>query len=100
MGQITAELKSLYVEIRHVYLTLLKIMVPALLIVKVLELIGAITWIAYLLSPLMSLVGLPDSMGIVWATTLLTNIYGGMVIFFEVSAGENSRSPRSPCWAP
>ncbi len=63
-------------------------MVPALLIVKGLELLGAIEWIAIILGPLMKLVGLPSNMGIVWATTILTNIYGGMVIFFELAANE------------
>jgi len=32
---------------------------------------------------LMQLVGLPASMGLVWATTMLTNIYGGMIIFIS-----------------
>jgi hypothetical protein len=36
----------------------------------------------------MQLVGLPDSMGLVWATTLITNIYGGMIIFVSMAAQE------------
>jgi hypothetical protein len=72
----------------HVYFTLLKIMIPALLVVKGLELMGAIAFISSLLSPVMTAVGLPSSMGIVWATTIFTNIYGGMIVFFELSANE------------
>jgi len=83
------ESRSIAHDIFHVYVTLLKIMVPALLIVKGLELLGAIEWVASLLGPLMKLVGLPSSMGIVWATTILTNIYGGMVVFFELASHEN-----------
>ena len=83
------ELFSIFKDIIHVYLTLLKIMIPALLIVKGLELLGAIELISSLLSPVMTVVGLPNSMGIVWATTMLTNIYGGMIVFFELSANEN-----------
>jgi len=83
------ELYSIAHDILHIYLTLLKIMVPALLIVKGFELLGAIEWIASLLGPLMKLVGLPSSMGIVWATTIFTNIYGGMVVFFELASHEN-----------
>jgi len=36
----------------------------------------------------MSLLGLPDSMGLVWATTLLTNIYAGMLVFATQAQGE------------
>jgi len=82
-------LYSITQDIIHVYLTLLKIMVPALLIVKALELMGAIELVSSLLSPVMTAVGLPSSMGIVWATTMLTNIYGGMIVFFELSANES-----------
>ena len=85
---IIKEITSIIKDITHVYLTLLKIMVPALLVVKGLALLGAIEWISELLGPVMKLVGLPSSMGIVWATTLLTNIYGGMVVFFELAATE------------
>ena len=71
-----------------VYWTLLKIMVPTLIIVKVLELLGFTQWLGALLAPLMSSLGLPESLGIVWAATLLTNIYTGMVLFFEVARTE------------
>jgi len=83
------EVFSIAQDIIHVYLTLLRIMVPALLVVKGLELAGAIEWLSSLLGPVMSAVGLPSSMGIVWATTMLTNIYGGMIIFFELSSNES-----------
>jgi hypothetical protein len=35
----------------------------------------------------MALVGLPGNLGLVWATTLVTNIYGGMVVFAGVAPG-------------
>ena len=82
------ELMLISKDIWQVYITLLKIMIPALLIVKGLELMGAIELISSLLSPVMTAVGLPSSMGIVWATTIFTNIYGGMIVFFELSANE------------
>ena len=79
-------LNTLAQEIFHVYFTLVKIMLPAVVVVKILEMTGAIHWIALLISPAMKLVGLPDSLGIVWATTMTTNIYAGMVVFFDVYA--------------
>ncbi len=74
-----------------VYVTLLKVLIPALLVVKGLEWLGAIEWLGEMLSPLMGWLGLPDAMGVVWAATLLTNIFTGLVVFFEV-AGDMSLS--------
>ncbi|MES9900037.1 MAG: hypothetical protein ABW148_13595 [Sedimenticola sp.] len=75
-------------EIYQVSSTLFRIMVPVLLLVKLLEEMGAIYYLSLLLEPLMALVGLPESMGLVWATTLFTNIYGGMIMFFSVAQQE------------
>ncbi|MBM6551853.1 hypothetical protein [Marinomonas ostreistagni] len=73
----------------RVYWTLLKVMIPALLIVKALESFGGIDLFGQLLSPLMQLVGLPDELGIVWATLILTNIYAGMIVFFNLGVSES-----------
>ncbi|MGR4069277.1 nucleoside recognition domain-containing protein [Billgrantia sp. C5P2] len=68
-----------------VYWTLLKVMVPALLIVKALEMLGMTELLGQWLAPLMAPLGLPEPLSLVWAATLLTNIYTGLVIFFEVT---------------
>lgn len=70
-------------EVLAVYWTLLKVMVPALIVVKLLDLAGATAALAYVLAPLMALVGLPDTLGIVWAAAMLTNIYTALVVFVE-----------------
>lgn len=75
--------RELLLEIYQVSGTLFKIMIPTLLLVKLLEELGGVEVIAALLGPVMTWVGLPESMALVWATTLLTNIYTGMVIFFN-----------------
>ncbi|MDB1122688.1 hypothetical protein [Vibrio algarum] len=64
----------------------MKVMIPAIIIVKLLDLVGATELLAYLISPAMSLVGLPQEMGIVWAVALLTNIYTAMVVFYSIAA--------------
>lgn len=74
------------IEAVQVYWHLLKIMIPALLIVKLLQAFGAIDWLGAQLAPAMSLVGLPALLGVVWATTLLTNIFAGLLIFSELSS--------------
>ena len=68
---------------------LFKIMIPIIIIVKIIEELGGIQYIALALEPFMSFVGLPSSVGLVWATTMITNIYGGMVIFMSSSASDS-----------
>lgn len=74
---------ELFREIINVTLTLFKIMIPIIIIIKVLEEMGGIIILSNVLSPLMETVGLPKEMGLVWATTLLTNIYGGLIVFIN-----------------
>ncbi len=60
---------------------LLKITIPVVIITKILEELGMITVLSSMLEPVMNVIGLPGSMGLVWATALLTNLYGAMVVF-------------------
>ena len=72
-------------EIFNVSWMLFKLMIPVLIIVRILEAWGAIPVIARFLEPLMTLVGLPEAMGLVLATNLLTNIYAAMMVFFQLA---------------
>jgi len=72
--------KILIHDIFNVTFTLFKIMIPILILIKVIEALGGILLLSQLLGPIMASVGLPDSMGLVWATTLLTSIYGGLIV--------------------
>lgn len=65
---------------------LFKIMVPLVLIVKILKELGMVEILARWLSPVMEVVGLPGSSGLVWATTLVTNIYAGMIVFVSLAS--------------
>lgn len=85
---LAAQARELGAESLSVYWTLLKVMVPALLVVKALELAGVTGGLAWLLSPSMQLVGLPDAMGIVWATVMLTNLYTAIAVYASFAAQE------------
>jgi hypothetical protein len=78
-------MRSVLWEAAQVYWVLLKVMVPALIVVKLLLEWGAIDKLGVLLSPAMSMVGLPPLMGVVWATTLLTNVFTGVLIFMQIA---------------
>lgn len=71
-------------DIFNVTFTLFKVMIPILILIKIIEELGGIIILSQLLGPLMQIVGLPDSVGLVWATTLLTNIYGGLIVLITI----------------
>lgn len=72
-------------EIFDVTWTLYKLMIPIIIVIKVVEELGGVALLSEWLSPLMSFVGLPNEMGLVWATTLLTNIYAGLLVFMNTN---------------
>jgi hypothetical protein len=74
-------IKDLAEEIYQVSTALFKILIPVLILVKLLDEAGITLLIAKLLSPLMETIGLPETMGIVVATTIFTNIYTGLSVF-------------------
>lgn len=82
------ELMRLFREIISLTFDLFKLMIPVILIVKFIEEMGGIAYISMALGPLMDLVGLPAEMGLVWATTMIVNIYGGMILFVSMSTPE------------
>lgn len=83
--------RSVFIESLSVYGVLLKIIIPALIIVKVLQELGAMEIVGSALAPVMSLMGLPAELGIVWATTLVANMFSGIAVFVGI-AGDLSLS--------
>jgi len=86
MSKIGTEAKTVFKEASLTMFTLLKIMVPISIIVRTLKAIGAIEILGDFLGPVMRVVGLPGESGFVWATAMVTNIYGGLVAFFSMAA--------------
>jgi len=78
-------MKKIFTEILQAYTSLLKVMVPAIIAVKILDMLGFTWYLGQLLAPVMQLIGLPEQMGLVWATAILTNVYTAMVVFVDVS---------------
>jgi spore maturation protein SpmB len=84
-GGIKEEIIATLHEATSVTITLFKIMIPLSIIVKILTIFGVVERIGDVLYPFMSLVGLPGESGLVWGTTMITNIYGGLIVFFTLS---------------
>jgi hypothetical protein len=81
----SSEAKNVFVDACKTSFILFKIIIPVSIIVSILSYLGLIRLIGENLSPVMGIVGLPGDFGIVWATTMITNIYGGMIVFFNLS---------------
>jgi hypothetical protein len=89
LGWLPLWLANLIREILTISFNLYKLMIPIIIIVKIIQELGGIKYIAMALEPFMELVGLPASMGLVWATTMITNIYGGMILFITNTPQES-----------
>ena len=76
--------KELLLDTYKTSLTLFKILIPISIIVKILQSFGVIPYIGTALEPIMYLVGLPGEMGLVWATTMITNLYGGILALLAI----------------
>ncbi|MCK4818776.1 hypothetical protein KA005_23590 [bacterium] len=63
---------------------LFKIMVPVIIVVKILQELDLIRYLAIPLDPVMNVVGLPGEMGLVWATAMLSNIYSSIIVLLSL----------------
>jgi hypothetical protein len=79
-------MRKLFRDILQAYISLLKVMVPAIIAVKAIDLLGGTVYLGKFLAPVMQFIGLPEQMGLVWATAMLTNVYTAMVVFVDVSS--------------
>lgn len=80
LKQIISWLEKQLRKTAAVCLELFKVMVPALIAVKILEVLGIFQPIANAFSPVMQLCGLPGEAGLAWVTGMLSNMYGGLAI--------------------
>ncbi len=62
------------------------ILIPAILIVKLLQETGVIAYLSLLLEPMMQIFGLPGETAIVFATAMFVNIYGAIAVFMMIAA--------------
>ncbi|MBC8221095.1 MAG: hypothetical protein H8E67_11095 [Proteobacteria bacterium] len=80
--------RDFFREAFNVALPLFRIMIPMIIVVKILKEMGAIEILGQWLAPLMGIVGLPGSMGLVWAATLVAGFFPGILVFADLAASE------------
>lgn len=74
-------LRSIALETLSVAKELFVVLIPAILVVKVLQVTGVISTISRVLEPIMQVFGLPGETAIVFATATFVNIYGAIAVF-------------------
>ncbi len=77
--------KRIFIETGKTSWILFKIMIPISIIVKIIQEFGLLPYIGEALAPIMNLVGLPGETGLIWASALIVNIYGGLLAYFSLS---------------
>ena len=73
-------------ETSKIFWVLFKVILPVVIIIRILELMGAINYLAKFLEPLTSFIGIDGSLGLVWMAAILVNIYAGMAAFASLQA--------------
>ena len=79
-------LHNILSETSKIFWILFKVILPVLVIIRFLELMGAIPYLAKFLVPLTSFIGIDGSLGLVWMAAILVNIYAGMAAFASLQA--------------
>ncbi|WP_285905397.1 hypothetical protein [Pseudodesulfovibrio pelocollis] len=86
MPALIAHLKSLLKDATRASWEMFKVMIPVIIVVKILQELELIGYLAWPLKPLMGLVGLPAEMGLVWATAIVNTTYAGLIVFLSLAA--------------
>ncbi len=79
-------LVNIFQETTNIFWILFKVILPVIIVIRLLELIGAIPFLAKFLEPLTSFIGIDGSLGLVWMAAILVNIYAGLAAFASLQA--------------
>lgn len=81
-----AYIKTTFKRSWYMFLAIAKIMIPVMFLVKIAQDLGLVKWLGLFLAPVMSLMNLPPEAAIVWVTTVITSIYGGLASLATLSS--------------
>ncbi len=79
-------LVNIFQETTKIFWILFKVILPVVIVIRALELIGAIPFLAKFIEPLTSFIGIDGSLGLVWMAAILVNIYAGLAAFASLQA--------------
>ncbi|MBL41643.1 MAG: nucleoside recognition domain-containing protein [Rhodospirillaceae bacterium] len=76
---------KIFNDIQSVTITLFKIMIPTIIVVKLFEELGLIIICTEIMKPLTGFIGLPSELAIVLTTTMLINLYAGLIVISAIT---------------
>lgn len=80
----------------RMFITVTRVMLPVMIVVQIAQHFGLVDLVGRFIAPAMALLNLPPEAGIIWATTLVTSIYGGIATLsglagtMDITAGQVS----------
>lgn len=83
--RILSKLRLFLSDFLHTYTTVLKMIIPVMIVLKLITYTSIIPQIGAFFAPLMSYLGLPADASIVVTTTALTSMYAGMIAWNTLS---------------
>ncbi len=86
MKNIQKVLVNIIQESSKIFWILFKVILPVVIVIRALELLGAIPYLAKFLEPLTNFIGIDGSLGLVWMAAILVNIYACMAAFASLQA--------------
>jgi spore maturation protein SpmB len=81
---------------RRLFVTLVKVMLPVMLLVQLAQYLGWVDALGHAIAPAMGLLNLPPEAGMIWMTGMLVGVYGaigaliGLASTLDLSAGQFS----------
>ncbi|NBV42062.1 hypothetical protein EBR96_04755, partial [bacterium] len=86
MNRLQREVSGILRHSASICTMLFKMMIPISIAVKVLMELGIVRFLSPILAPAMASVGLAPELSVVWASAMLTGLYGGIVAFGTVGS--------------
>ena len=83
-------IKAIFKQSVEIFYSLVKVILPIMVILEVLKYFGFIEILGHLLGPIMLPLGLPGEWGIFWATAITLNLYNGLAVFFTLAPELNN----------
>lgn len=84
MSQLAESLNYIYTKGKNSCIILFKLMIPASIVIRVIQQLDLLPYISEWLDPVMRVVGLPAEMSLVWLTAIVVNIYGAFLALFGI----------------
>jgi len=89
MHKIFDFIRTIFIDAVKACYELFKVMIPVIIVVKILQELDLIKYLAIPLEPVMGLLGLPAELGLAWASAMVNTMYAGLIVFLALARDMN-----------